>query len=221
MRRREFIAGLGGAAAWPLGAWAQQPALPVIGFLSAGSGNLSPRLDALFLQGLKESGFVEGQNVNIEYRRADGQYDRLPAMAADLVNRRVAVIFASGGMLPAVAAKAATATIPIVFQGGGDPIRLGLVASLSRPGGNVTGAINLTGGATDAKAVQYLRELVPAAATLGVLVNRRNPQYAGSAVTQAHETARELRWEFQVFEANTDDDLKQPSRIWRSESSAR
>src|SRR5215468_9737647 len=206
MRRREFIAGLGGAAAWPLGAWAQQPALPVIGFLSAGSGNLSPRLDALFLQGLKESGFVEGQNVNIEYRRADGQYDRLPAMAADLVNRRVAVIFASGGMLPAVAAKAATATIPIVFQGGGDPIRLGLVASLNRPGGNVTGALNLTGGITDAKAAQYLRELVPAATSLGVLANPRNSR--GFVGTQAQAVARQLGWESQVFEASTDDDLK-------------
>ena len=119
--------------------------MPVIGLLSAGSANTSPSLEA-FLQGLKESGFVEGQNVIIEYRWADGQYDRLPAMAADLVNRRVAVIFASGGAQPAMAAKAATATIPIVFQGGGDPIRLGLVASLNRPGGNVTGALNLSVG---------------------------------------------------------------------------
>jgi putative tryptophan/tyrosine transport system substrate-binding protein len=200
MRRREFIAGLGGAVAWPLVARAQQSGVPVIGFLTAGSGMgilLEP-----FRQGLKESGFVEGQNVNIEYRAADGQYDRLPAMATDLVNRRVAVIAAFGGALPAIAAKAATATIPIVFQGGGDPIRLGLVASLNRPGGNVTGALNLSGGITDAKAVQYLRELVPAAASLGLLANRIS--YPVGLVA----AARELRWEYQVFEASTDDDLK-------------
>jgi putative tryptophan/tyrosine transport system substrate-binding protein len=202
MKRREFIAGLG-AAAWPLVARAQQPAVPVVGWLGAGSGNTSILLEP-FRQGLKESGFVEGQNVKIEYRWADGRYERLPAMAADLVNRRVAVIAAIGGSRPAVAAKAATATIPIVFQGGGDPIRLGLVASLNRPGGNVTGAMNLSGGTPDAKAVQYLRELVPAAASLGLLVNRIN--YPGSVEPVA--AARELRWEYQVFEANTDDDLK-------------
>jgi putative tryptophan/tyrosine transport system substrate-binding protein len=203
MRRREFIAGLGGAAAWPVVALAQQPAMPVIGFLGAGSGDTTTLLEP-FHQGLKESGFVEGQNVNIEYRFAEGRYERLPTMAADLVNRRVAVIAAMGGSRPAVAAKAATATIPIVFQGGGDPIRLGLVASLNRPGGNVTGAMNLSGGITDAKAVQYLRELVPATALLGLLVNRIN--YPGSVEPVA--AARELRWEYQVFEASTDDDLK-------------
>jgi len=178
--------------------------MPVIGLLSAGSANTSPSLEA-FLQGLKESGFVEGQNVNIEYRWGDGRYDRLPAMAADLVNRRVAVIVARGGVLPAIAAKAATATIPIVFQGGGDPIRLGLVTSLNRPGGNVTGAMNLSGGTIDAKALQYLRELVPAAASLALLVNPTNP---GSFLSEAPAAARELGWKSQVFEASTDDDLK-------------
>jgi putative ABC transport system substrate-binding protein len=172
IRRREFIGGLGGAAMWPVTGRAQQPAMAVIGFLNAGSANTSIGLEP-FLQGLKESGFVEGQNVNIEYRWADGRYERLPTMAADLVNRRVAVIAVIGGMNPAIAAKAATATIPIVFQGGGDPVRLGLIASLNRPGGNITGAMNLAGGTTvDAKAVQYLRELVPAAPSLGLSTSR-------------------------------------------------
>jgi putative tryptophan/tyrosine transport system substrate-binding protein len=203
MKRREFIAGLGSAATWPLAVRAQQSAVPVIGYLSATSRDSSVTLEP-FLEGLKESGFVEGQNVKIEYRWADGQYERLPTMAADLVNRRVAVIAAISGLFPAIAAKAATATIPIVFQGGGDPIRLGLVASLNRPGGNITGALNLTGGTTDTKAVQFLREVVPAAASLGVLVNRSS--YPSS--TPAEAAARELQWESRVFEASTDDDLK-------------
>jgi putative tryptophan/tyrosine transport system substrate-binding protein len=200
MRRREFIVGIG-AAAWPLSARAQQVAMPVVGYLGAGSADTSLSL-APFLQGLMEAGFVEGRNVKIEYRWAEGRFDRLPALAADLVNRRVAVIHANGGLFPAIAAKAATATIPIVFQGGGDPIRQGLVASLNRPGGNVTGAINLTGGTIDAKSVQFLRELVPAAASLGLLVNR------GNRSADAQAAARELRWKSQVFEASTDDDLK-------------
>ncbi len=202
MRRRELIAGLGSVAAWPLAGRAQQPAVPVIGFLSATSRDGSVTLEP-FLQGLKESGFVEGQNVHIEYRWADGRYDRLPTMAADLVNRRVAVIAAIGGSLPATAAKAATPTIPIVFQGGGDPVRLGLVGSLNHPGGNITGATNLTGGTTDAKAVQFLREVVPAAASLGVLVNRSNSRRP----TEAEAAARKLQWETREFEASTDEDL--------------
>jgi putative tryptophan/tyrosine transport system substrate-binding protein len=202
-KRREFIAGLGAAAAWPLAGRAQQAAMPVIGYLSSGSANIAISLEP-FRQGLRESGFVEGQNVNIEYRWADGEYDRLPALATDLVNRRVAVIYATGGLAPALAAKAATTTTPIVFQGGGDPIRLGLIASLNRPGGNITGAMNLTGGSTvDRKAVQYLHELVPAA-SLGLLVNPSS--YPSS--TEAEAAARELRWESQVFKASTDDDLK-------------
>jgi putative tryptophan/tyrosine transport system substrate-binding protein len=204
MRRREFIAGLG-AAAWPLAARAQQ-ALPVVGYLGAGSANTAVSL-VPFLQGLRETGFVEGRNVHIEYRWAEGRFDRLPALAADLVSRRVAVIHANGGFLPAIAAKAATATIPIVFQGGGDPVSLGLVASLSRPGGNVTGATNLSGGPIDAKAVQYLRELVPTAASLGLLMNGSSPNFGfESAVLQA--AARELRWDFRVFAASTDDEIK-------------
>jgi putative tryptophan/tyrosine transport system substrate-binding protein len=157
MRRREFIAGVAGAAAWPLAARAQQTAMPVVGYLGGGSADASLSL-APFLQGLREAGFIEGRNVHIEYRWAEGQQDRLPGLAADLVYRRVSVIHATGGMGPAMVAKAATATIPIVFQGGGsDPVRNGLVASINHPGGNVTGAINLS-STLGAKAVQYLRE---------------------------------------------------------------
>jgi putative ABC transport system substrate-binding protein len=203
VRRREFIAGLVSAAASPVVARAQQP-MPVIGFLDAGLGNNNNNVTlASFLQGLREIGFIEGQNVNIEYRWAEGRYERLPALAADLVNRRVAVIFASGGMRPAIAAKAATATIPIVFQGGGDPIGAGLVASLNRPGGNVTGALNLTGGTIDSKTLEFLREVVPAATLLGLLVNPNN-----SSAPISRLAARDLRWEFQVFGASTEDELK-------------
>ena len=201
MRRRDFIAGVGSAAAWPLAA---QQALPVIGFLGSGQ-NDSVTLPAI-LQGLSETGFVEGRNVNIEYRWAEGRYDRLPALAVDLVNQRVTVICANGGLLPAIAAKAATTTIPIVFQGGGDPVRARLVTSLNRPGGNVTGALNLTGGTIDPKAIELLRELVPTAALLGLLLNRSN-QSSASNLAQA-AIARKMQWDFQIFEASTDGDLK-------------
>jgi putative ABC transport system substrate-binding protein len=201
MRRRQFIAGLGSTAAWPVLSHAQQ--LPVIGYLGSGSPNTTVAL-APFLQGLRETGFIEGLNVAIEYRWADGDFDRLPGLAADLVKRRVAVIHASGGRAPAIAAKAATSTIPIVFQGDGDPVDDGLVTSLNRPGGNVTGAMNLGGGPLNAKAVQYLRELVPNAASLGLLVNDKGPNNHASA----EAAARELQWDFQIFIANTDDELK-------------
>jgi putative ABC transport system substrate-binding protein len=166
MRRRDFIAGLG-AAAWPAAARAQQR-VPVVGWLSLGSPSNSPSM-AAFRQGLKESGFVEGQNLAIEYRWAEGQSDRLPAFAAELVRRQVNTIVAAT-FIPALAAKAATTTIPIVFQGGSDPVRAGLVASLNRPGGNITGVTNITVDLA-AKRLDLLHKVVPNATTIAILID--------------------------------------------------
>ena len=173
IRRREFIAGLGSAAVWPAMGRAQQAGIiPVIGFLDPSSPDTFPRGVAEFRQGLEESGYVEGRNVTIEYRWAQGQFDRLPQLAADLVARRVAVIVASGGVAAALAAKGATSTIPIVFSGGADPVTYGLVASLNQPGGNITGSTAILNELAG-KRLQLLRELVPLATTIGYLVDNQ------------------------------------------------
>ena len=202
MRRREFIAALGGAAAaWPLAARAQPPAMPVIGFLGANPDIPADYLRA-FRQALKESGFVEGENVVIDYRWAEHQLDRLPALAAELVRRQVAVIATIQGPLVAFAAKAATTTIPIVFTVSDDPVRLGLVASLARPGGNMTG-INFISTELTAKRLELLRELVPGAARVAVLVNPGNAAFTEAALRDLEPAARAMGVQIQLLHANT------------------
>ncbi len=186
--RRAFIAGLGGAAAWPLMLNAQQPQRPIIGSLYAGTREAFELLAPHFYAGLREGGYVDGENVKIEYRWADGHFDRLPLLAADLVNRQVAVILATGGEPAALAAKAATSTIPIVFGIGGDPVKIGLVASLNRPVGNATGVSLLTPG-LDRKRLELLRELVPTGAQIAALVNPKN-RLAGTQIAEVEEAGR-------------------------------
>jgi putative ABC transport system substrate-binding protein len=200
MRRREFITLLGGAAAWPLGARAQQPKLPVIGFL--GPGPVAP--SAAFRQGLSEAGYVEGRNVAFEYRGAEYQFDRLPALAADLVRRQVTVIFA-GAIRPALAAKAATATIPIVFFTNADPVQFGLVASLSRPGGNLTG-VSVLGGEVGPKRLELLHEAVPAATLIGLLLNPTNP-VTEAFLRDQQAAARILGLRLHALYASTERDI--------------
>ena len=207
MRRREFITLLGGAAAtWPLAARAQQPSMPVIGFLYPGpSDAITDRLRA-FRQGLKDTGFVEGENVAIEYRLADNEIDRLPALAADLVRRRVAVIAAPGGNAPVFAAKAATATIPIVFAVGENPVGLGLVASLARPGGNLTG-INFLISELSAKRLELQRELVPAAVRVAVLVNKANAVNAETTIRDVESAHRAMGLQIQFINATSSGEI--------------
>jgi putative tryptophan/tyrosine transport system substrate-binding protein len=207
VKRREFIAGLGSAAAWPLVARAQQPAMPVVGFLSPSSAEDDYKIVTIaFLQGLKEGGYVEGQNVAIEYRYAENQVDRLPALAADLVRRRVAVIVA-GDTAAALAAKAATTTIPIVFGSGGDPVKLGLVASLSRPGANLTGIVSLT-VELGPKKLQLLHEVVPNAAAFGILVDPPHLPTSSSSIADLQAAARTLGVQLVIESARTDNDLE-------------
>ena len=205
MRRRQFITLLGGAAAWPLAARAQQPAMPAIGFLHLGSPEpVAPNV-AAFRQGLNETGFVDGRNVAIEYRWARGQYDRLPALAADLVRRQVTVIAACATSAPGLAAKAATSAIPIVFQTGGDPVQDGLVTSMNRPGRNVTGVSRLS-VTLEPKRLEFLRELSPKTTVIGLLVNPTNPR-SELVVRQMAEPARALGLRLQVLKATTEGEL--------------
>ena len=203
MRRRDFIALLSGAAAWPLAARAQQPPTPIVGFLSARSSADSAGLLIAFHKGLKEAGYVEGQNVVIDYRFAEGQYDRLPVLAADLVNRQVAVIAAISGTPAALAAKAATTTIPIVFANGADPVASGLVPNLNRPSGNISG-VTFLASETIPKRLEVLHELVRNAHIVGYLVNPINPITEGEIKdTAAAAHARGLQ--LSVHGASTKD----------------
>ena len=207
MKRREFITLLGGAAVvWPFIARAQQPAMPVIGFLSSLSQFESSNLVTGFHRGLAESGFVEAQNIVIDYRWADGRYDRLPAMAADLISRRMVLLVSTGGQPTLVAAKAATTTIPIVFATGVDPVESGIIASFNRPGGNLTGVYVLTIG-LESKRFGLLQEFVPASAVIAVLVNPSNPNIE-SQLKDVHDAARAVARLIHVVHATGERDLE-------------
>jgi putative ABC transport system substrate-binding protein len=207
MRRRDFITLLGGAAAaWPLAARAQQAAMPVVGFLSGASPGPFAHLAAAFRQGLQETGYIDGQNVSIEYRWTDGQLDRLPSLTADLVNRPVAVIAATGGSAVAQAAMAATATIPIVFSSGVDPVKLGLVASLSRPGGNVTG-VHLFLGVLEPKKLGLLREVAPQVTLVGALLNPNVGDFQ-TRLADVQEAARAAGQQIKVEYASSERELE-------------
>jgi len=207
INRREFITLLGGAAAaWPIAARAQQSAMPVVGFLSGRSPADSVAEIGGFHRGLAETGFIEGKNVAIEFRWADGHYDRLPALASELVGERVAVIAAVGGGASGLAARAATASVPIVFASGGDAVKIGLVTSLNRPGGNVTG-VNIIFGALGAKRLELLHDLVPAAGAVGMLVNPDYPS-APIEVQDVEAAARRLGLRMHIFNARTERDIE-------------
>jgi putative ABC transport system substrate-binding protein len=202
LRRRDFIALLGGAAMWPLAARAQQRALPVVGFVNPRSADVSAHLAAAFRKGLGDAGYVEGQNVRVEYHWLAGQSDPLPALIADLVRRRVAVIAVPAATTAAIAAKAATATIPIVFGVGEDPVKLGLVASLARPGGNATG-MNFFGQEVNGKRLELLHELAPTAVRVAVLLNPANATGAESTFREVQESARAIGLQIQVLKSTT------------------
>ncbi len=205
MRRRQFIALLGGAATWPLAVRAQQPAMPVIGFLNSASPQPFENYVAGFRAGLKETRYVDGRNVAIEFRWAEGHYDRLPEMAADLVRRRVAVLVSTGGVQTALAAKAATTTVPTVFTIGVDPVRLGIVTSLSRPGGNMTG-VNLLVAQMESKRLGLLRALVPKAELIAILLNPNN-WVATDQMREVQEAARDLGQQIHILPASSESEI--------------
>jgi len=202
MKRRDFITLLGGASVWPLAARAQQPAMPVVGFLNPTLPDPNEGRLRAFRHGLKETGYVEGENVAIVYRWAENQFDRLPELAADLVHRQVAVIATSGGPAAVLAAKAATTTIPIIFNISEDPVKLGLVASLARPGSNLTG-INFISGELVAKRLELLREMLPGAMHVAVLVNPANASNTETTLRDVEPAARTMGLQIQVIKAST------------------
>jgi putative ABC transport system substrate-binding protein len=207
MRRREFIAGLGSAAAWPLAARAQQPVMPVVGLLiSSTSKDVAPYI-ARLTAGLAETGYVEGRNVAFEYRMAEDHYERLPALANDLVRRRVAVIFTAGNVPTALAAKAATQVLPIVFSIGADPVESGLVASLARPGGNITGVTALA-NELQLKRLALLHELVPAATTMAYLFNHANPTYTEAYLKEQVDAASRLGVRLLILKAANPNEIE-------------
>jgi putative ABC transport system substrate-binding protein len=215
MRRRELLGVLGGAAAWPLAARAQQ-SMPAVGLLCGGTRESDGERVSAFLRGLKEGGFIDGQNVALEYRWAEQQYDRMPALAADLVHRKVALIVAMGGIPSAVATKAATMSIPILIAIGGDPVKLGLVPSLNRPGGNLTGVSFLI-NALGAKQLEALHETVPKAALIGFLGNSTNPN-AETDKENAQAAAKALERKLVVAQAHTDATLEAAFATFRREN---
>jgi putative ABC transport system substrate-binding protein len=205
MRRREFIKFLGGSATWPITARAQQAAMPVVGFLSSASPASWAPFIAGFRKGLSETGFLEGQNVTVEYRWAEGDYNRLSGLASDLVSRKVAVILAAGGSGPAKVAKAATSTIPIVFASAADPVRAGIVESINRPSGNVTG-VSMLGSALEGKRLGLLNELVPGAGEISVLMNPDYPD-AGIQLQGLQEAASTMKRQLNIVHARTDAEI--------------
>jgi putative tryptophan/tyrosine transport system substrate-binding protein len=206
MRRRDFIAGIAAlGVAWPLDARAQQSLMPTVGFISVRTPEFDAALVAAVNEGLRETGYVEGKNLSVEFRWAGGQFDRLPALAEDLVRKQVAVIITTGGTAAARAAKAATSTIPIVFSVGDDPVQFGLVSSLNRPGGNLTGATNFYGELA-AKQITLLRELVPRALLIGVLVNPNEPA-SESQINDAQSAARSLSQQLIILKAKTEREI--------------